>query len=270
MSRSFTSSQRARGAAARRSSESATARPLPAAQRSFFESAFGQDFSQVRVHTDAGAQALAGALGAKAVTHGEDIAFGAGRYVPGSSTGRTLLAHELAHVAQQRQGGGGSPATAESRARSAGQTVASGGSVGAEALGGAEPGLQCDPEDEALKLPPVPNLQLSTLPPLDFLKLQGIAGAHGLRFSDRDADDLGAEWRRSAAILRHLGLDQGVHLGPIQFTGPELLNLGLSKQYQDRLVRENPNSWDRINQQWDQVHPGGFTIPPIPLFTKKF
>ena len=269
MSRSFTSSQRA--STARRSSRSdAAARPLPDAQRSFFETAFGQDFSQVRVHTDPSAGDFARLMRAKAVTSGEDIAFAAGRYEPESGAGRTLLAHELAHVAQQRVGGGASAATAETRARSAAQTVAAGGSIDAESFGGAEPGLQCDPEAENLKLPPVPNFQLSTLPPLDYLKLQGIAGAHGMRFSDRDAGDLAAEWQRSAAMLRMFGLDRGIHLGPIQFTGPELLNLGLSKQYQDRLGRENPNSWDRLNQQWDQAHPGNFTIPPITIFSKNF
>jgi hypothetical protein len=240
---------------------------LPPPQRAFFEHAFGQDFSQVRVHTDSGAQALAAALGAKAVTHGEDIAFAAGRYEPDSSAGRRLLAHELAHVAQQRQGGGGPPAAAEQHARSAAQTVAQGGSVGAEAVGAAGPGLQCDPEDERRVLPPLPNFQLSTLPPLDYLKFQGISGAHGQRFTLRDANDLAAEWQRSAAMLRLFGLDRGIHLGPLSFTRDELINIGLGVQFQDRLARENPNALDRFDLQWKQAHPDAFTIPPITLKT---
>jgi hypothetical protein len=244
---------------------------LPADVRAPFEQRLGQDFSSVRVHTGEPAAALAGVFDAKALADGDELVFAPGRFAPGTTGGRELLAHELSHVAQQRQGGG-SAAPAEARARSAAGTVAQGGSVAPQALGGADPGVHCDPEDKNKPsvLPPVPNYQLSTLPPLDYLKLQGIAGAHGVRFSDRDSDDLAAEWRRSAAMLRLFGLDQGIHLGPIQFSGPDLLNLGLSKQYQDRLARENPNSWDRMNQQWDQAHPGGFTIPPITLFSKKF
>lgn len=251
-------------------SDVARSQRLPPPQRAFFEHAFSQDFSQVRVHTDGGAQALAAALGAKAVTHGEDIAFAAGRYEPESSAGRRLLAHELAHVAQQRQGGGGSASGAEQRARSAGQTVAQGGTVSPDAVGAAEPGLQCDPEDERRVLPPLPNLQLSTLPPLDFLTLQGIAAAHGQRLTLRDTSDLAAQWYRSASMLRLFGLDRGIHLGPISFTGDELINLGLGIQFQDRLARENPNAWDRFELQWKQAHPDAFTIPPITLKTWQF
>ena len=253
------------------------AQALPAREQAYFESRLGQDFSQVRVHTDTVAAASAKAVGANAYAAGDDIVFAESRYQPGTAEGLHLLAHELAHVAQQQRGGSSGPAQAEPHARAAAQTVAQGGEVSPESLGGAQHGIYCDPEDDKKKpegsdsvLPPVPNFQLSTLPPLDYLKLQGIAGAHGMRFSDRDSDDLAAEWRRSAAMLRLFGLDRGIHLGPIQFTGAELLNLALSKQYQDRLARENPNSWDRLNQQWDQAHPGGFTIPPLTIFSKNF
>ena len=70
------------------------------------EGAFGADFSRVRVHSDGVAADIAPALGSHAFTFGEDIAFGPGRYAPHTGTGATLLAHELAHVVQQRRGGG--------------------------------------------------------------------------------------------------------------------------------------------------------------------
>lgn len=54
---------------------------------------------EVRVHT--GAQA-ARAVNATAFTHGNDIYFRPGSYRPESVDGRRLIAHELAHVAQQR------------------------------------------------------------------------------------------------------------------------------------------------------------------------
>ena len=65
------------------------------------ESRFAHDFSRVRVHTSADAGRLTRSLGAVAYTSGNDIAFDAGRFEPGSPDGRRLLAHELAHVVQQ-------------------------------------------------------------------------------------------------------------------------------------------------------------------------
>ena len=70
--------------------------------RTKMESAFGDDFSGVRVHTDREADALNRALNAHAFTTGQDIFFRAGEYNPGGSGGRELLAHELTHVVQQR------------------------------------------------------------------------------------------------------------------------------------------------------------------------
>jgi hypothetical protein len=76
-------------------------RPLDAGTRAGFESTLGHHFGNVRVHTDAEAAASADALHAAAYTVGSDVVFGAGRYDPGSDTGRRLLAHELTHVRQQ-------------------------------------------------------------------------------------------------------------------------------------------------------------------------
>ncbi len=71
--------------------------------RSRMGSVFGADFSNVRLHTDASADLAAQALGAQAFTVGEDMAFAAGRYQPGTLVGDALIAHELAHVLQQRR-----------------------------------------------------------------------------------------------------------------------------------------------------------------------
>lgn len=62
---------------------------------------FGIDFSRVRVHADPAAAASAVRLHAAAYTVGPDIVFGPGRFAPHTAEGRRLLAHELAHVAQQ-------------------------------------------------------------------------------------------------------------------------------------------------------------------------
>jgi len=76
--------------------------PLAAADRREFEQRYGHDFSRVRIHADARAADSARALHAQAYTVGPHVAFGSGRYAPGTRQGRALLAHELAHVVQQQ------------------------------------------------------------------------------------------------------------------------------------------------------------------------
>ena len=76
--------------------------PLEPAIRSSMEPRFGQDFSHVRIHTDDRACSSARAVRAAAYTVGPDIVFGPGRYSPATPVGQRLLAHELAHVVQQR------------------------------------------------------------------------------------------------------------------------------------------------------------------------
>ena len=74
---------------------------LPGSVRTFFEPRFGADFSQVRVHTGAGAAKLAQAVNARAFTVGQHVVFGAGEYKPETQPGEWLLAHELVHTIQQ-------------------------------------------------------------------------------------------------------------------------------------------------------------------------
>ena len=69
------------------------------------EERFGADFGEVRVHDDTQAHRSATSLAAKAYTYGNDIVFNANRFAPHGREGRRLLAHELAHVVQQRRGG---------------------------------------------------------------------------------------------------------------------------------------------------------------------
>ena len=76
--------------------------PLDLRTQEFMESRFEQDFSQVRVHTDARAAESAASISARAYTAGHDIVFGAAQYAPSTPSGKTVIAHELAHVLQQR------------------------------------------------------------------------------------------------------------------------------------------------------------------------
>lgn len=87
----------------------APGRGLDAATRAFFEPALGLDLGSVRIHDGPVAAASARAIGARAYTAGSAIVFGSSEYDTSGGPGRTLLAHELAHVRQHSQTGG--PAT---------------------------------------------------------------------------------------------------------------------------------------------------------------
>ena len=105
-------------------------RNLDESTRGLMESRFGESFSDVRIHTGHRAGETADALHSRAFTVGEDIVFGEGEFAPETTEGRRLLAHELAHVVQQRQPGGsgaGEKAT-ERDASNAAHEVVSGGS----------------------------------------------------------------------------------------------------------------------------------------------
>lgn len=76
--------------------------PLPTELRDGMQAAFGADLEGVRLHDDAAAGALTSSLGARAITAGEDIHLSPDAPDPVSADGHHLLAHELAHVVQQR------------------------------------------------------------------------------------------------------------------------------------------------------------------------
>ena len=74
--------------------------PLPETVRAPMERLFNTNFSGVRIFEGRTAQAL----GAVAFTTGNQIHFAPGKFQPGTTKGRQLLGHELAHVVQQRMG----------------------------------------------------------------------------------------------------------------------------------------------------------------------
>lgn len=81
--------------------------PLPSDLQSKMEPALGTPLGGVRVHDDAAAGAASSALSARAFAHGSDIFLGRGE----SASDTRLVAHEVAHVAQQA----GQPATAQAK-----------------------------------------------------------------------------------------------------------------------------------------------------------
>jgi hypothetical protein len=84
--------------------ESGGGEPLDEGTRSFMETRFDHDFGDVRVHTDSRASESARSVNAHAYTVGSNVVFRSGMYDPHSEPGQRLLAHELTHVVQQRNG----------------------------------------------------------------------------------------------------------------------------------------------------------------------
>jgi hypothetical protein len=78
--------------------------PLAPDVRAEMEGRLGHDFGDVRVHSDTAAHESAKAVSAHAYTVGSEVVFQRDKYDPSSSAGKTMLAHELTHVVQQRAG----------------------------------------------------------------------------------------------------------------------------------------------------------------------
>jgi hypothetical protein len=107
--------------------------------RSGFERSYGTDFGEVRIVRDRSADAVRSV----AFTNGLNIHLGSQVPPLGDPRSRRLLAHELAHVVQQRAGGRGRPvdgsSSNEKRADEAEVTASDGGRVGH--LGAAAPNV---------------------------------------------------------------------------------------------------------------------------------
>jgi hypothetical protein len=79
-------------------------RSMDANIRSFMESRFNYDFSNVKIHDNSIAAKSADSINALAYTSGNNIVFNSGQYRTNSDSGKRLLAHELTHVVQQKKG----------------------------------------------------------------------------------------------------------------------------------------------------------------------
>jgi len=82
--------------------DSSGGRSMDADTRSFMESRFSYDFSNVKIHDNDLAAKSASSINALAYTSGNNIVFNSGQYNTNSDSGKRLLAHELTHTLQQR------------------------------------------------------------------------------------------------------------------------------------------------------------------------
>jgi hypothetical protein len=92
----------AKPASTERSALASPGHGLGSSLQASMEARFGQSFAEVRVLTDQEAAESALAMGADAYTYGRTITFADGHYAPHSDAGHALIAHELAHVVQQK------------------------------------------------------------------------------------------------------------------------------------------------------------------------
>jgi outer membrane protein OmpA-like peptidoglycan-associated protein len=144
---------------------------LADSERRFFEPRFGHDLSTVRIHDDGDATARAEELGARAVAYGERIYFGSGEYAPGTTRGRALLAHELAHVIDGRSRSGASPIAQRElveppRLRPAGDTVRESPPAGVAIRGGTLT-WRLEYVGQSLAVGSAPGGGFSVTPPVD-------------------------------------------------------------------------------------------------------
>jgi hypothetical protein len=114
--------------------------PLDTAVRGRMERHLGHDFSSVRLQAGAEGDRVARAAGAVGVTVGENIWLGAGQSVD-SLQGQLVLAHELAHVVQQRRGGDVPPVSSSAAHEADATTAAIGVALGRPVSVGAATGV---------------------------------------------------------------------------------------------------------------------------------
>jgi hypothetical protein len=88
---------------------------LPAAVRGWLGAAFGVSVDDVRVRRDPASEGLTRALDATAVTVGRQVYLAADAPAVDEPAGRRLIAHEVAHVLQQRAGVAAAPSALTSR-----------------------------------------------------------------------------------------------------------------------------------------------------------
>ncbi|SHN27356.1 DUF4157 domain-containing protein [Mucilaginibacter sp. OK098] len=77
--------------------------PIQPDTKSFMESRFGANFSDIKIHNGGESTELNRSLDAKAFTVSNNIYFNSGQYQPETDSGKHLLAHELTHTIQQKK-----------------------------------------------------------------------------------------------------------------------------------------------------------------------
>jgi outer membrane protein OmpA-like peptidoglycan-associated protein len=219
--------------------------PLPESERAFFEPRFGYDFSRVRVHADAPAAEMARAVQAQAFTLGHSIVFGAGQYSPGTQRGRSLMAHELTHVLQQRSSTGvlhRQTALAEGEASAKTRPATKGKEEASRKFG-------VQKNDPPCPAPPTGLGDVLPDPPCQESTEIGVQGMHFPFCSDSDVFRSPNTPRFLAEFVRKQpAVTQFTVHGYSSTDGPEDYNMRLSCHRAKRVARELINAGVRSEQ----------------------
>ena len=246
-------------------------RPSPRPQaldpdtRTRMEAAFGHSFTDVRIHADDHAASATRALDAWAFTRGTDVFFAHGRYAPRTTTGLRLLAHELAHVVQQRMAHGAPQAPpATDRARLEGEADRAGTAVAAghrssrlSPAVGAGVQRQARPADQPLES----VAGIST--PLERGSRRRPGGGRTLVVGevtvvvlpDQDSDDVNLRGRAETTISFSDYNIQGRTRGDqvVSFTGPGAVVATIQTTYGQGVTRATPSGYGRGTTAADQA-----------------
>jgi hypothetical protein len=136
-------------------------KPLGPEVRYKMERAYGDDFADVRLHDDSQSREAAETITAKAFTRGDDIYLGRSAPPMESEAGKALIAHELAHVTQQRRadnvkaGAVSKPGDRFERAADMAAEKAVAGRQADSRTGGAPPSIQRQPAGDGARRPEV-------------------------------------------------------------------------------------------------------------------
>jgi hypothetical protein len=209
------------------------AQALDGPTRDAMEERFGQDFGHVRIHADPHAADSARAVQAQAYTVANDIVFAPGRYAPSTSWGQRLIAHELAHVVQQRRGAGegvAEDARLEAEARQAADTTTRGRPfpvAGRAGIGIARQGagVPVPAPMGGVRAPPPPA------PVNPFEDPAAVANAAGAAKAMADYQKLGEVERRWAVRMSYKGplrqvLAQLPASDQVKLFAPQLMEIG--------------------------------------------
>lgn len=113
-----------------------TGHSLSNEQQAKYSAILGYDFSDVRIYSDDAAAQAAEGIGATAFSKGNDIVFGKGELQTGGEDSERLLAHEMVHVAQFKEGKtGGKVLRSDKEGRGLGRTPPEGVFDAVESVG---------------------------------------------------------------------------------------------------------------------------------------
>jgi hypothetical protein len=136
--------------------------------------AYGTSVDHVRVHTGDAAAQLARAHDAPAVAFGSDLAFAPGAYNPGTPEGDAMIAHELAHVVQQRDADPHAQLARKDDTAAEGDANRAAGGLLARLWGGRD-------RSAAIDRPSVrADLSLQRCTPASWVETPGIGARHGV------------------------------------------------------------------------------------------